>query len=413
MAPKVHVVVWIASRLLGANGGTFTKTELLDLARQKLSDARPGLSTHVSSYCVASSRANPGKFRYLTAIGRGRYRIYRHGDPVHPTKAKAPTHPEFQDIPEEYRYLLDQEPEAGESAASRARQPASPPVPTDEEELRHFVSTSTRLSDKDVEKLRQPEGEAERKMRSLEDIRADMKEAEDNDTLAALISELYEAMDDDHMDAFLEGMRTAQSTQPTEPTQPTTKARLSPRNMLPEKAAEKTETSFRTEEDVERFVFELLANTFGGSAGGMETAISLGTSQHHLIRQGATAYRVGDRMISHKNDILVEDPSGKPRASLEVVFRSAVTDHFKARTYDFAHMKKQHPGLKGAVVYVKSNAGISPQQARRICYEYDFFFSLREADALNSESWTPLIDTVREWLGPSGPTLRQPSTDEQ
>src|SRR3972149_1013580 len=110
MLPKVHVAVWIASRLLGGSGprrprpGRFTKQELLRLIEDKLGDTRPGLSTHISSYCVASTEANPGKYRYLTAVERGLYRVYRPGDPVHPTKVEAPTHPDPGDIPAEYRY---------------------------------------------------------------------------------------------------------------------------------------------------------------------------------------------------------------------------------------------------------------------------------------------------------------------
>jgi len=105
---KIHVEVWVASRILGADGRTFSKDELLAFIREKFRDSRRGLSTHISSYCVASTRANPGRYRYLTAVGRGLYRVYRPGDPVHPTKMQAPMHPDPEDVPPEYRYLLSQ-----------------------------------------------------------------------------------------------------------------------------------------------------------------------------------------------------------------------------------------------------------------------------------------------------------------
>lgn len=291
MRPKVHVVVWIASRLLGAGGRTFTKQELLRLIEDKFGDTRPALSTHISSYCVASAKADPGAYRYLTVVGRGRYRVYRPGDPVHASKVSAPTHPEFQDIPEDYRYLLDQE--------RGAREPAS----------------------------------------------------------------------------------------------------QTERTMEPDETLRGGEPFFRTEEDVERFVFALLADGFGGSPEGPETGISIGAKQYRLVRQGETAYRVGDMTITHKSDLLVEDAERRPRVSIEVVFRSSVTDHFKARAFDFEHMKREHPELKGVVVYVKSDKGISPERAREVSYTYDFFFSLREADAANPASWASLTERIREWLG--------------
>lgn len=131
--PKVHVVVWIGSRVLSRNSESFSKQDLLAWARAHYGDERPGLSTHISSYCVASSEANPGAYRYLTRVGRGRYRPYRDGDEVHPSKTQAPTCPEAYDVPPEFVTLLMLDAAEGTPAAPSAEgtdgDSGAPPVP--------------------------------------------------------------------------------------------------------------------------------------------------------------------------------------------------------------------------------------------------------------------------------------------
>jgi hypothetical protein len=104
--PPIHVEIWIASRLLVKSQETFTANDLKHLIKQEFDDSRVGLTPHISSYCVASTRANPGKYRYLTRVDTGLYRIFREGDPVDDTKRNAPLAPYPRDIPEKYKQLL-------------------------------------------------------------------------------------------------------------------------------------------------------------------------------------------------------------------------------------------------------------------------------------------------------------------
>jgi hypothetical protein len=102
----IHVEIWIASRLLTKSQETFTANDLKHLIKQEFDDSRVGLTPHISSYCVASTRANPGKYRYLTRVDTGLYRIFREGDSVDDTKKNAPLAPDPRDIPEKYQQLL-------------------------------------------------------------------------------------------------------------------------------------------------------------------------------------------------------------------------------------------------------------------------------------------------------------------
>jgi hypothetical protein len=285
---KIHVEVWIASRVLGADGQTFSKDALLAFIGEKLGDRRSGVSTHISSYAVASVKANPGKYRYLTVLGRGLYRVYRVGDPTHPSKVDAPLQPDRDDLPEDYRYL--------------------------------FEDTAT------------------------------------------------------------------------------IKGTPSPESAAPSGQRQVPSTELITEEDVEKLVLERLADAFNGPGGQMRTRILLGGKEFIVERQGKVSYRVGNTRIAHKNDLLISDMEGKPRVGIEVVFRSAVTDHFKTRSYDVTHMKQEVPDLKGLLVYVKSNTGINPELAREISYAFDFFFSIREAQAGDVEAWKPFLRTIAKWL---------------
>jgi len=162
------------------------------------------------------------------------------------------------------------------------------------------------------------------------------------------------------------------------------------------------EGSLQSEDDVTGLVLARLSAEFKGSQEGSHLRIHVGERAFRVVKEGRVTYTVGGRRIAHKSDLLVEDTSGTPLMSFEVVFRSAVTDHFKARSFDSSHIKQEHPRMKVAMVYVKSNTGISPELARAICYDFDYFFSVPEAEAGKPEAWKPLLDKTREWLGEVG-----------
>ena len=107
MQLKIHTEVWIAAQLLAQEKTVFTKKELMEKIREEFNDYRRGVSTHISSYCVASTKANPGKYRYLTRVSPGKYRLYSEGDETDRSKINAPLHPNKSEIPEKYHHLFN------------------------------------------------------------------------------------------------------------------------------------------------------------------------------------------------------------------------------------------------------------------------------------------------------------------
>jgi hypothetical protein len=100
---------WLATALLHRehpDAEDFSLDEIRDRARREFHDNRPGVWQHIVSHCVASNRPNPAQYRMLHGSARGRRRLYRPGDPVHPER-KGKIYPERRDIPERYRSLVD------------------------------------------------------------------------------------------------------------------------------------------------------------------------------------------------------------------------------------------------------------------------------------------------------------------
>ncbi len=77
----------------------FSLDDIRDRARREFHDDRPGVWQHIVSHCVASNRPNPAQYRMLHGSARGRRRLYRPGDPVHPER-KGKIYPEKRDIPD-------------------------------------------------------------------------------------------------------------------------------------------------------------------------------------------------------------------------------------------------------------------------------------------------------------------------
>ncbi|OQB27228.1 MAG: hypothetical protein BWY10_01521 [Chloroflexi bacterium ADurb.Bin180] len=105
---KIHVAVYLVSRLLAGKKKTFTAKELIDRVRQEFDDWRPGVGSYVSSHAVAN--ANKGTavvYNYLWNISYGLYQCFdpKHHSP-HPSREDAATEPDPGDVPLKYRYLL-------------------------------------------------------------------------------------------------------------------------------------------------------------------------------------------------------------------------------------------------------------------------------------------------------------------
>lgn len=104
----IHVEIWVASRLLAEEKNIFSKKELIELIENLFNDFRHGISTHISSCCVANKHSNhPKNYNYLIWVSKGNYKIIREGDYTHPDKIGCQIHPRIEDIPHQFRYLLD------------------------------------------------------------------------------------------------------------------------------------------------------------------------------------------------------------------------------------------------------------------------------------------------------------------
>jgi hypothetical protein len=108
---KVADETWIATALLHREHPEredFAENEIVERARNEniLGTLRPGVSVHVNTHCVANRPPSPGTLRMLYETGRGRRRLYRETDVAHPDR-HGKIVPRRDDIPEQYRYLLD------------------------------------------------------------------------------------------------------------------------------------------------------------------------------------------------------------------------------------------------------------------------------------------------------------------
>lgn len=109
---KVADETWIATALLHREfpeREDFTAKEIEERARVEniTGELRKGVYVHAVLHCVANKAPNPGRYRMLFATTGTRRRLYRPGDTVHLGRSSARARPEREDLPEQYRYLLD------------------------------------------------------------------------------------------------------------------------------------------------------------------------------------------------------------------------------------------------------------------------------------------------------------------
>lgn len=111
---RVADEVWVATALLHRQNperDDFTVGEIAERAAEESSGVarplRPGFVVHVSQHCVAGKTPNPGRYRMLIETERGRRRLFRPSDPYHPERRGGKTMPRTEEIPFEYRDLID------------------------------------------------------------------------------------------------------------------------------------------------------------------------------------------------------------------------------------------------------------------------------------------------------------------
>jgi len=109
---KVADEVWVATALLHRENPShrdFTAQEIKNRAEKEAIQGpiRPGVYPHANLHCVANRPPNPGRYRMLFATVKTRRRLLRPGDPYHPNREGAKMVPDRDELPPEYRYLLD------------------------------------------------------------------------------------------------------------------------------------------------------------------------------------------------------------------------------------------------------------------------------------------------------------------
>jgi hypothetical protein len=109
---KVADEVWIVTALLHRENPRredFKVGEIVERAKKEaLAGAlRPGVYVHAVQHCVANRQPNPARYRILFETGKNLRRLFRKGDSYHHARESGKVVPEREDLPEQYRYLLD------------------------------------------------------------------------------------------------------------------------------------------------------------------------------------------------------------------------------------------------------------------------------------------------------------------
>jgi hypothetical protein len=105
---EIHVEVFIASRILGKSQLKFSTNDLMRFIYNEFKDDRPGITTHISSSCVANAPLNHASgYNYLWRENTGEYRPFQPGNDLpKPERERDRYQPLREIVPEEYRYLL-------------------------------------------------------------------------------------------------------------------------------------------------------------------------------------------------------------------------------------------------------------------------------------------------------------------
>ena len=105
---KIHVEIFIASRILGKNQPSFSPEDLIKFIEKEFGDSRPGVRTHATAVCVANAHLNHALgYNYLWRSGHADLRPFRPGiDIPDPEREKHQTQPKIEDVPEKYRRIL-------------------------------------------------------------------------------------------------------------------------------------------------------------------------------------------------------------------------------------------------------------------------------------------------------------------
>lgn len=103
--------------------------------------------------------------------------------------------------------------------------------------------------------------------------------------------------------------------------------------------------------------------------------------------------------LRHASDILVSTPSSAKQVSIEIKYRSAVTDQFKCRAYDAIHIKQQFGDkILTVMLFARDDSGISIEHAHDICYSFDRFYGDDAPRFLRDRGINELVADIRQFL---------------
>ena len=128
---KIHVEVYLASRLLQREQKTFSAQDLIRRIHSEFEDDRKLIGEYVRAYTVANiSKTTSVAYNYLWRLGPNQYRCYHPTqDQPHLTKVDAAAKPWHRDVSPEYHYLLEDGPPEPDSAPAPVPAAAKKPSP--------------------------------------------------------------------------------------------------------------------------------------------------------------------------------------------------------------------------------------------------------------------------------------------
>lgn len=174
---------------------------------------------------------------------------------------------------------------------------------------------------------------------------------------------------------------------------------------------ERPQISTESEPQNEADVRDLVMLSLYGTCGTPETLEGRGSAMSFRLGKGEQLECQAEKNLSyllpngvelsHASDILISDTTKKRFVSIEIKYKSAVTDQFKCRSYDIHHLKNQYGNeLLTVMLFVKAKSGISIKRAEAICYAFDQFFGVPVSEFVSAtnEALEPLTTAITEFI---------------
>lgn len=115
--------------------------------------------------------------------------------------------------------------------------------------------------------------------------------------------------------------------------------------------------------------------------------------------EGVLAYALPDgSKINHASDVLVIHMPSRRKVSIELKYKSAVTDQFKCRAYDAFHMKQEFGNdIHTIMLFVKTKSGVSIVQAQRLAYTFDSFIGV-PASSFGNDTINQVVARIHDFF---------------